>query len=489
MKCLKCGSVLLSTGVCSNPMCDNSTVAVNATVDSTIDTKLSKVREVQSRTYEDMCNLLFKYGMCNVVRPTGFGKTKTFMQFVNEHRDLKFLYVYDTKAILSNIKENYVTDNVDFVSYSMLSRKDAVTTNKDLLLNSGYAGVIFDESHLMGANNIKELLHSVLSKLTAKSCLLLGGTATELRTDLMNVTTEFFEGHKTFEYSLYDAINDGIIVPPVINVMLYNFDRIRADMDKYKSNQYTVDRLKQLEYVYAEKIGAHKVYRDGILRTYGEVPSYMKFIAFYPTIKSMNDNLSSLLSDFQEAFPDKTVIATPISSDLDHIDNYEYLDSSNETDGIVEIFACVNMLNQGYHSTSLTGVIFNRTTMSNIIYTQQLGRCMSVMSNKKTVVFDNVGNCMSDPLENLKSLQDMTTDIFRGSYTGVERDFRHFEVFVDSKEIDLAKWYSRIIATADVTQDKVEMIKRLYNNFDAPVDYIAKKYKVPEWFIEEECMK
>lgn len=483
MKCSKCGSVLLSTGVCSNPMCDNATVVT----DSTVDSKLSKVKEVQSKTYEDMCNLLSKYGRCNVVRPTGFGKTKTFMQFVNEHKDLKFLYVYDTKAILNNIKENYVINNVDFISYSMLSRKDAVIANKDLLLNSDYTGIIFDESHLMGANNIKELLHSVLPKLSDKGCLLLGGTATELRTDLMNVTNEFFEGHKTFEYSLYDAINDGIIVPPVINVMLYNIDRINSDIDRYKDNKYTVDRLKQLEYVYAEKIGAHKVYRDGILRAYGEAPSYMKFIAFYPTIKSMNDNLSSLLSDFQKAFPEKTVTVTPISSDIEHIDNYEYLDSSNETDGIVEIFACVDMLNQGYHSTSLTGVIFNRTTMSNIIYTQQLGRCMSVMSNKKTVVFDNVGNCMADPLESLKNVQNMTTDIFRGGYTGVERDFRHFEVLVDSKEIDIVKWYNRIIATANVTQGTVNDIKRLYNDFDAPVDYISKKYKVPEWLIEEEC--
>ena len=61
------------------------------------------LRERQGETYREMCECLKKNGMCCVVRPTGFGKTKLFMDYVADHRDGAHLYIYDTNSAKSDI--------------------------------------------------------------------------------------------------------------------------------------------------------------------------------------------------------------------------------------------------------------------------------------------------------------------------------------------------------------------------------------------------
>lgn len=448
--------------------------------------KIKKLAEVQDATYQNLIDVLEKEHMCNIDRPTGFGKTKLFMCYAKNHSDMKVLYIYDTSAILDTIQHKYNPTNVDFMSYSLLSRIEAVPKNKAAILNGGYGAVIFDESHLMGGANISRLIHIVIPTLLNQGCNIIGGTATPQRTDHMDVTTEFFRGNGVYKYDLEDAFNDGLIEIPMFTAMVYNSRQVKKDLEDYSSNKYYTNRLKQLEYVYAKKVGAPLVYHDNIVKLFGAVPEYMKFVVFYPTINSMKENEKDLLEDFTEAFPDKEIYIIPISSDYEYQGNYDILNTNETPSNHIDLITCVNMLNQGYHSTTLTGIIMNRTTLSNIIYTQQIGRCLSVMSTGKSIIFDNVGNSTIDPLIGLAEIENMLKDYTKSPETGIPRWFRRLTLSVSAEEIEVSEWYNRLKGVRNVTQEMVDSAKSLYTDYMADIDYSSQFYGVPKWLLKEE---
>lgn len=59
-------------------------------------------------------------------------------------------------------------------------------------------------------------------------------------------------------------------------------------------------------------------------------------------------------------------------------------------DLVIDLIFSINMLNVGYHVDGITGIIFKRWTASNQIFLQQLGRCLSSVSDNIPVVFDYV---------------------------------------------------------------------------------------------------
>lgn len=59
-------------------------------------------------------------------------------------------------------------------------------------------------------------------------------------------------------------------------------------------------------------------------------------------------------------------------------------------DLVIDLIFSINMLNVGYHVEGITGLVFKRWTGSNQIFLQQLGRCLSSVSDTIPVVFDYV---------------------------------------------------------------------------------------------------
>ena len=62
---------------------------------------------------------------------------------------------------------------------------------------------------------------------------------------------------------------------------------------------------------------------------------------------------------------------------------------------VIDLVFSINMLNVGYHVDHITGIVLRRWTGSNTIYYQQLGRCLSIDSNRIPVVFDFVDSIAS----------------------------------------------------------------------------------------------
>lgn len=445
-----------------------------------------KLVEIQDRTYREMLECLMLYGECNLERPTGFGKTKLFLQFASDYPSERLLYIYDVNSVVTDIQATYAPDNVEFLSCAALSRVTSRDTIAQRIAEGGFFAVIFDESHLMGGENVRKTIEMFVPILKTVDCKRIGGTATPIRTDGHNVTAEFFGGHTVSEYTLEDAFNDGIMLEPVTVLVLGTLQRAEILKANNISNPYTVQRINQLEHAYADRIGAPRIYRDRITELYnGILPEYMRFIIFYPTIRSMIENAPKVQGDFQEAFPNYGVELTYISSDSEHAKAVNHLDES-VADYTIDLIASVDMLNQAYHSHYLNGIIEMRYTMSNIIYTQHYGRVCNVASNRRTIVFDNVGNACLDPGQELNQLLGEGIPDGRGGFTWSRKDSKHLKFHVSAEEIGIEQALQRIRVTAGVTAEFRESAKKLMGPlFNAPDDAVVKMTRLPLWFVQE----
>lgn len=445
-----------------------------------------KLAEVQEKTYVDMLNQLMLYGECNLERPMGFGKTKLFMRFASEYPADQILYIYDVNQVVDDIKQKYHPTNVTFLSYSALSRLTSRDAIVGQVVNGGFLAVIFDESHLMGGENIRGTIETFLPILRAVGCKRLGGTATPIRTDGHNVTAEFYNGHTVYEYTVDDAIDDGIMLDPYYCLMLGTQQRMAQLKEEYKDNPYTVGRINQLEHAYADRIGADKVYRSVIEEIYGgKIPSYMRFIAYYPTIQSMKDNAWKVQENLKKAFPGYGVGITYVSSDAEHESKVSHLDESI-ADGTIDLIASVDMLNQAYHSPYLTGIHMLRLTWSNIIFSQQYGRGCNVASLQRVAIFDEVGNVLIDPVEELAKMYGEGEQDSHGNWSWGDRRKRHLRLRVQGKELELERALRRIRVTAGVTEEFKESAKKLMGPvFNAPDDAVVKMTRLPLWFVQQ----
>lgn len=439
-----------------------------------------KLQEVQSQTWTDMVQTLEEYGYCNIERPTGFGKTKLFMDYICQYPDRQFLYIFDVTSVVEDITNKYAPSNVEFLSYTAISRVAEWSTTKAYITSKPWNAIIFDESHLMGATNTANHLKDVLPLAHMAGVQILGGTATPIRSDTQNVTKEFFGGHGVFEYTLADAIADGIMQEPYW-VLTVHLKQLLSQLRKnVANNSFQVNRLNQLDRAYAKLVGVDKVYRQTVEDVFGGVPDKMQFIAFYPTILALEENKHQLFEEFQAAFPQHRIYCTAISSDPEHysdiVEVEQEIRQANEP-RTVHLILAVDMLNQAYHSNSLTGIIMNRATASNIIFTQQLGRCLSVTSTGRAIVFDNVGNANIDPDSIIESLEQVVK-VQSGVRSG-PRDHKELQVHVDPQILEVFDWYRRIKSTSQLTPEMVAYARRLKNDMGAPDEFVSRSLNMP----------
>lgn len=447
------------------------------------------LQEVQASTYREMCACLEAHHLCLVERPTGFGKTKMFMDYAHDHPTGKMLYVYDMNSVMSDIIKKYNPQNVSFISYSAISREMTAQAVKQYICQNPWHTLIFDEAHLMGGENIQKLLLDIIPLAVAAGVNVLGGTATRLRTDLVDVATRFFGGHVVSEYTLLDAIEDGIMLEPVWAVTAH-YKVLISSLQRFNGrNSYITKALSQLDKAYANIDGVSDVYAQTVHQVYGCIPDQMRFIVFYPTVKALNDNMHRDVADFSKAFPTHSVVYAALSTDRNHASTITEVEENFTGEGLqVQLIFAVNMLNQAYHSDLLTGIVMYRATLSNIIFTQELGRILSVTAQFPGIVFDNVGNVFIRPEHAMAMLQLLLADRSKvPSASPVTRNHMNIKVRASLQLIEFRKVFERIIAASAITQDHIDAAKR---NWDRHKSYMSWEdfyalSGIPRWLVED----
>lgn len=382
----------------------------------------------------DCLDKLNKFGRCALLRPTGFGKTWMVSELTTEYDNV--LYLYPSKVIKNTAKQridDFYDDteeleryelgsntesfrNVTFISYLKLVNLYKQDRLSEL---DNYGLIIMDEVHRIGAEKTYEAVKTLCENFKGH---ILGVTATPDRMDAEDVITDFFYGITTKEYTLHNAFQDGFIKKPYYCFCSYDVEKDIKHMaketcleDSINANELRVDKILKSRIIEISRL--HSMDKI-IANTVKEVSEkemelnhlfetdYMKFIVFFDGFKAVNEKGKDVVKWFSKAFPSYEINTLEITSENEitraNVDKLEELEKNKHSNKI-DLIMCVNMLNEGYHVDSLTGILMYRGTSSSIIFNQQFGRALSSGEGQPCIVFDIVDNIHRKNVYNLNT--------------------------------------------------------------------------------------
>lgn len=409
--------------------------------------RAAKIKEVQNRTIEDMMIQLKKYGMVNVDRPCGLGKTTIFTRWASK-QDFKSLYFYETDDIKKNVRKYSDSEHIQLMSYSMLFRmkcEDFINT----LRENKIGALIFDESHKVGAKTIKEKWDPMVAYCKKNHIYLIGGTGTPVRTDAVDVTEDMFEGHSVYTYGINEAFDDQLLTEPWY---------IAADVTDMDLSTLSDDE-KRMVY---EADNPEDIISDALKFT-GIKRDYMKFIIYYPTIKDVEEGCDYWRKCFHNLYPNHEINTLAITSSPKHKVDVKTAGEYNERPNAIDLFVCVDMMNQGVHPEDLTGIIMCRKTDSILVYTQQCGRCMSVWNTNDMVVIDMVGNIsrqfqMKNPLAEYMA-RSYPENVEKGGWS--KRDIKR--VHMSAKQMSKMNLRNKLMTAESLKNKQVQWAVKIYS--------------------------
>lgn len=317
-----------------------------------------------------------------VVLPTGLGKTylSAFDAKRVKHESRgRTLFIVHRLDILAQSKDAFervwpeaktgllTGDERDHVHDS-----DVLFASKDSLRNPDFLSllspkefnyIIVDEVHHGQAPTYQAILRHF------EPWFLLGMTATPDRMDRKDIF-ELFDYNKVFEYSLFEAIESGFLVPFTYYGLKDNIDYSNI---RYNGKKYNVQDLDR--YLIIEKRNQQ------ILEEYLDKGHGDKAIGFCCSIKHA-DKMAAF-------FNDNGISSVSITSLSDEQDQ-KVKDFRNDKYAVA---FTVDLFNEGVDFPNVRTLMFLRPTESKTVFMQQLGRGLRLSPGKeKVVVLDFISN-------------------------------------------------------------------------------------------------
>lgn len=319
---------------------------------------------------------------------TGTGKSYLITKLFDDYKEYKKLVLVPSKYIkeqMETIFQKYNIVNVDIMLYQKL-----IKLNDEEISCMDYQIIALDEFHhdtsKVWGGKVRKLVES------HPDSIIFGTTATPIRSDGINALDELFEGNCVSELPLSMAIAKKVVPLPVYVSALYSLDaeleRLRAKVenatntDDEKRELYNkIDSMrKQIEKSYGMPIILNKHIRD----TEG------KYLVFCKNKKHLAEIKDTVIEWFRIA-GFKDIHSYVVHSTYEGKDK-EYKAFCDDTSHNLKLLFCVNMLNEGLHLENISGVLLLRPTNSNIIWHQQIGRCIESNNSKSPVIIDAVNN-------------------------------------------------------------------------------------------------
>ena len=388
-----------------------------------------------------------------VVLGTGLGKTTTALQYLWKHQ-CKGLVIGPNNLIKSGW-ECY-GDWVDTTTYQSFAN-----TYKDIDY-SQYGLVILDEAHHIGydeeSNRGAEIWSKGIRYILKHNIKVLGLTATPDRNDGVKLGGTLFNNCVCEGMAVEDAIEKHIIHPFSYVTAIYDTDKLVQEVkDKYYSEDEECKKLfGQLDLAINNTITVRELFAK-----YMPKDTKRKGIVFIQEIADKE----YALDIFKQLYPNMEFRAIDSKMNPEEVEaNRKWFEETDEG-----YLMAVNMISEGAHYKGVNTLIMFRKTQSYLVYTQQLGRIITLMKdeNPNAIVFDLVNN-----VENIR-YNDRKLNRHKKEEHSISRII---------KELENLK--SEQIIIADETRNIVDCIRKIKDinrcYWTSEEDLIIKQYIISE---------
>ena len=379
-----------------------------------------------------------------VIIGTGLGKTTTALEYLwkNKCRAL----VIGPNNLIKNGWEEY-SDWCDTTTYQAFANS---YYNIDY---SKYGVVILDEAHHIGYDEETEKGAKVWSEgiryLFDNNIKVLGLTATPERSDKIDISKTFFEGCVCEGFAVEDGIENGIIHPFSYITAYYDTNGI---LDQY-SDCENKELVGQLDLAINNTPTVKEIFKKHM------PDNKRKGIVFIQEI----DDESEVINIMKDVYPNVEMRIIHSKMNQGEIeDNRNWFENTDEG-----YLLAVNMISEGAHYKGVNTLIMFRRTNSYLVFTQQLGRIITLTKNENpnAIVFDLVNN-----IENVQYGNNNTELKNKHSISKIIKVLRQSESFRSNQ-----------IIVADETRDIVKCIrdiKQFENDYweDWEIDILKENY-------------
>ena len=358
--------------------------------------------------------------------------------------------------------------------------------------------IMLDECHRAGSDGFLKTWDKIGSIITSSNnTKLVGVTATPDRLDDRSIKSIFGQSNQISRLTLSDCINPDKLRKMGIEVegdngLLSKFDYVYVIGDRERFLSTTIADINARRKRSGDSL-LHEYEEQELLNEMNRIPlisdilqksikpentggsDYMKFVVFFRDKKHIETDGNKVKSWFEDAFPSLTCNVTNIVTksaagkvnyDISDVDALQELVPRDYT---LDLIFCVDKLNMGYHVESITGVVLLRETNSAVMYNQQIGRCFSVRSMNKPIIFDIIDKCGAGTILDKTESND---EVSKGTK-------KELPSIIDKNCVDVHSFSQDFLTLSrDMRNQKYNYNKQivdfLYNNRQAPVEIISE---------------
>ena len=360
------------------------------------------------RSYEKIKQQFEKDNIAAIVHATGTGKSFNALQLALDNKDKKIIYVVPYGSIIEHEKElieqnENVSLEKDFPNLEFRTYQSFINMSKEEISKLEVDLLILDEFHHIGAPIWGQRINSLVE--THEDLQIFGMTAYTVRDrgtvyerDMVNPETyELFSNKVVSNYDLRDAMIEEVLPKPnyksgyvfleeTCECLENKINSLNPNSKDYKELKPLLRDLKKRVH---EAPGVSDIFKTNI-------KSNGKYIYFCPlNPESGVNDMDSIMSEARNWIHEMGLIEEDYefymtTSDMG-IDGKRNRDAfyndkdlnQNDTSNKLRIMFAINQYNEGVHVPGLDGVIMARSTKSDIVFFEQLGRALSAGHDTK----------------------------------------------------------------------------------------------------------
>lgn len=341
-------------------------------------------------TFEKILELCQTHNKICVPQATGTGKTYLEAKIVEEWSDKNVIIFAPRNEILDETKNTFKEDcdieGINTITYQTFNNmKDEEIIDMDLDI------ILFDEAHRLLAPEWNKKIQVLID--SHPQSLIFGMTATPIRADGRDIREKIFDNCSTHYITLEEAIVRDIVKMPIYVSALYTFDEVLEDM------QYKIENSKNSKEEKIELKNRVKAAKNNLELSMG-VPTIIKkyisdyngkYLVFCRDTEHLEESILLVNRWFRESGYKDEIVNYRIGSNYSDSNNQLEMFKKDNNNRLKLLFS-IEKLNEGVHIPTVDGVILLRPTSSNVIYYQQIGRCIRADTNKRPVILDLVNN-------------------------------------------------------------------------------------------------